>query len=203
MKVKKYLAELLGTFFLALAVSISLTQGSALATPVVAGLTLGLFVYTIGGVSGAHLNPAVTIALASAKKINWKDAGLYVVFQLVGGFLAMLVSEGLSGIEVGMMDIPVEMNLWKAGLVEAIGAFILAFGVSSVVWKKVDDDMSGIVIGSSLLLGIMMAGMLSFGVLNPAVALGLDLMPMDAYMYFIGPVVGALGGVWAFKGLNK
>ena len=203
MKAQKYLAELLGTFVLALAVSISLIQGSPLPTAVVAGMTLGLFVYTIGSVSGAHLNPAVTIALASAKKISWKDAGWYVLYQLMGGILAMFVSEGLTGREIGMMDIPMELNVSKTVLVEAVGAFILAFGVSSVVWKKVDDDMSGLVIGGSLLLGIMLTGGFSFGILNPAVALGVGLNAVGVAIYFIGPVIGALGGVWAYRWLRE
>ncbi|MBI4231597.1 aquaporin [Candidatus Peregrinibacteria bacterium] len=192
MKLKAYLAELVGAFFLTAAVSVSLTVGTPLATPVVAGITLGLFVYTVGAISGAHLNPAVTIGLASVKKIGLKDAGLYVIFQIAGALLAMLVVRALTGAETVLQV----SNAWDLGIVEAIGAFILVFGVSSVVWAKVDDDVSGLVIGGSLMLGIMLTGGLSNGVLNPAVAIGIGSI---SWMYLLAPVLGGVISAWVYK----
>ena len=106
-------------------------------------------------------------------------------------------------LDFAALDFPMELNVWKTILVEAIGAFVFVFGVSSVVWKKVDDDMSGLVIGGSLLLGIMLTGGFSFGILNPAVALGVGLNAVGVAIYFIGPVIGALGGVWAYRWLRE
>lgn len=192
----KYLAELIGTFFLALAVSLSILNDFPLATPVVAGLTLGLFVYTLGGISGAHFNPAVTLGLFSAKKINAKDTIFYIVAQMIGGVLAMMVTKLLLNSAAGVLVSAT--NTWQVGLIEAIGTFILAFGVSAVIHHKVDDDASGIVIGGSLLLGIMTTSGLSNGVLNPAVAFAIGSW---SFMYVLGPILGAIAAVWTYRAL--
>lgn len=192
MKLQKYFAELIGTFGLAFAVNLSITNGVSLAPPLVAGLTLGLFVYTIGGISGAHLNPAVTIGMASIKKISIKDALFYVISQFIGAFLAMLVAENLLEKETGL----VAVDSLKIGIAEAIGAFILAFGVAAVTYKKVDDDASGVVVGGSLALGAMLAGTISNGVINPAVALGVNSV---SWVYIFAPVVGAIVSALVFR----
>lgn len=200
MKVQKYFAELVGAFVLALAVAVSLMSKSPLPTPVIAGVTLGLFVYMVGGISGAHLNPAVTIAMASVKKISGRDAVLYVIFQLIGGFLALYFSRYLFGTTTGVENFPVDGMVWKMALAEAIGAAMLVFGVSAVVEKKVKEDMFGIVVGGSLLLGIMLTGGISYGILNPAVAVGVG-VPYSAYLYFLAPVVGGVVSAWGAKWL--
>jgi len=196
MSFRKYLAELVGTFGLTLAVSLSLVLGLPLATPLVAGLTLGLFVYTVGNVSGAHLNPAVTIGLASVKKIEPKEAVMYIIVQVVGALLAMLTTQWMTG---DVPDLLVE-NSFAVGGAEALGAFFLVFGVSSVVFGKVKEAASGLTIGGSLLLGIMMTGGLSNGVLNPAVAIGIGSVSL---MYLIGPVVGGLAAALLYEYIGK
>lgn len=193
MKTQKYFAELTGTFFLTLSVSLSLLYGAPLATPLIAGITLGLFVYILGPVSGGHFNPAVTIGLASIRKISLKDAIIYIVVQIIGALLAMLVVKGLTG---GQSLTMVANNKIVTGVVEAIGALVLILGVSSVVHGKVDDDACGAVIGGSLFLGIALTSGLSNGVLNPAVAIGINSISI---MYIVGPIVGTIVGAWAYK----
>lgn len=191
MAIKKYLAELIGTFFLAFAVATAINQ-IPFAIPVVAGLTLGLFVYSVGSISGAHLNPAVTIAMASVKKISVKDAGFYVLSQLVGGFLAMAVTKAW-----GKAPDLVVANDFGVGLAETIGAFVLAFGVSAVVNGKIGgNSMSGLVVGGSLTLGAILASSVSNGVINPAVAVGIGSM---SAMYLLAPIVGAVIAAWVYK----
>ncbi len=177
---------------LAFAVLMSLIAGTALSTPVVAGLTLALFVYTLGSISGAHLNPAVTVGLASVRKIGLQDAVMYIIFQIVGGLLAMLAAQAITGGVTGLEGV----DSWKVAIVEAIGAFILTFGVAAVVYEKVDDDASGLVIGGSLLLGILVTGGMSYGVLNPAVAVGIGAVSAT---YLLAPLVGAVLAAWAFR----
>jgi glycerol uptake facilitator-like aquaporin len=182
---KKYLAELIGTFLLTFAVIASLAAGFPVATPVFAGITLGLFVYTMGGVSGAHVNPAVTIGLLSIKKISPKEAVLYVIAQLAGSVLALLLARYLFSFSSSLMAV----DNFKILLAETIGAFILVFGVTSVVLKENSSAYSGVVIGGSLLLGASIASRVSNGVLNPAVALGIGSFSL---VYVIGPIVGGL-----------
>lgn len=190
--VQKLAAELVGTFSLALAVGLSIIAGgdSPVVTPVVAGLTLGLFVYTIGSISGSHINPAVTIALAVAKKIETKCAVGYLVAQFVGGYLASLVlaAHGGTGVSAGGEGILIA---------EAAGTFFLLFGIAAVVCGKVQDAASGLTIGGSLLLGVLVAaGLGSNGVLNPAVAVGIGSV---SPAYFAGPVVGAIVAMLVYK----
>ncbi len=189
MKFRAYGAELLGTFLLAGVVRLSLMAHLSLSTPVLAGLTLGLCVYYFGSVSGAHINPAVTIALASVKKIKPDEAVYYVVAQLLGAFLALVAVDALVQ---GTVTVNVSETL-PVGIMEAVGAFILMTGVAAVVYNKVSNTSSGLTIGSSLLLGIVAASSLSNGVLNPAVALGIGSI---SFAYVLGPIVGAVAAVW-------
>ena len=90
MQVQKIIAESLGTFTLAFAVLLSATATNfPVPVPIMAGLVLGLFVYTIGSISGCHLNPAVTLGLLSIKKIKPKESFIYIVAQLVGALFAL------------------------------------------------------------------------------------------------------------------
>lgn len=84
---KKLFAELIGTFALTLAVFVSINSHFPVPTPVIAGLTLGIFVYTIGSISGAHINPAVTIGIRTLKKITTKEAVWYIIAQFIGAGL--------------------------------------------------------------------------------------------------------------------
>jgi aquaporin Z len=193
---KKYVAEFVATFLLTLAVLTSLTFSLPLATPIAAGLTLMIMVYAIGPISGAHLNPAVTLSLLSIKKVSNLDAVLYIVAQLIGAVAAMGVLSALGGslASVGGAD---SVAIFVA---EALGAFVLLFGIAAVVHGKVDDDASGITIGGSLLLGILLAAGASNGVLNPAVAIGIGSISAT---YILAPIVGGLIAVWVYKYVAK
>lgn len=181
---RAYVAELLGAFFLTLVVRLSLGATFPIATPILAGITLGLFVYTVGSISGSHLNPAVTIGLAIIKKISPSDAVMYIVSQLVGATLAGIIGTWLLGRSTSM--VPGDSMI--VAVTEAIGAAVLLFGIASVVYKKTPDAASGLVIGSSLTLGVIIASVGSVGILNPAVALGIGSL---SFSYLLGPIVGA------------
>ena len=181
---KRYTAEFLGTFALALAVGLSLAGKFPVPTPVIAGLTLGICVYTFGAISGTHINPSITIGLLAIGKINIKDAAFYLAAQFAGGATALFVSAALLGGRP--LVTAVDSAAVFAG--EALGAFWLAIGVAAVVHGKAPGPASGLTIGASLLLGIATAAPVSNGVLNPAVALGIGSF---SAMYVVGPIVGA------------
>ena len=193
---KKYFAEALGTATLTLAVGLSLAGTFPVPTPVLAALTLGLFVYSVGHISGTHINPAVTLGALSIGKISGKDAALYILAQAVGAGLVLL----FLGSRVSLPDLTV---LADGGtfLAEFLGTLFFTFGIASVIYGKTPTQLSGIVVGGSLLLGISISvGLGANGVLNPAVALGIGSWGL---MYVLGPILGALCGMQAYKYLGR
>jgi glycerol uptake facilitator-like aquaporin len=181
---KKYIAEFLGTFALALAVALSLAGKFPVPTPVIVAITLGVCVYTFGGISGTHINPAITIGLLAIGKINVKDGAAYIIAQFAGAVLARYVAGLLLG------NHPPVTVVDSAGVfaAEALGAFWLATGVIAVVTGKAPPAAAGLTIGGSLLVGIAFAAPISNAVLNPAVALAIGSF---SAMYVVGPIVGA------------
>lgn len=192
----KYIAEAIGTFALTLAVGLSLTGEFPVSTPILAALTLGLFVYSVGHLSGTHLNPAVTIGAWSIKKISNEDAIAYLIAQFFGAAAALTL--------ISTMATPVALTASTdvmIGVAEAIGAMFFAFGIASVVYGKTPNQLSGIVVGGSLLLGIAFATLLgSNGLINPAVAMGVKSFNL---MYILGPIIGAVVGMQAYKYLRE
>jgi glycerol uptake facilitator-like aquaporin len=181
----KYFAELLGTFALALAVDLSLAGKFPVPTPVIAALTLGVCVYTLGAISGAHLNPAITLGLLTVGKISLKDAAGYLAAQFAGAGLAILGSSAVLGTrpEVKAVD---SLEVFRS---EFAGAFWLAVGVASVVYGKTPGPAAGLTIGGSFLLGISIAAPGSNGVLNPALALAIGSFSLT---YLLAPIGGAI-----------
>lgn len=193
---KQYVAELIGTFGLTLLVSLTLMSGVPEAVPFLAAITVAIFVYTIGGISGCHINPAVTIGLWSVKKIQKLDVVGYLVAQFLGAFLAMYVTSFL----VGSSPTSIAEDLPAVALAEAIGTMFLVFGVSSVVYGKTSSGASGVTIGGSLLLGILVSSTVSNGVLNPAVAVGIGSVSVT---YLLAPVVGGILAAQLYRWLAK
>lgn len=196
----KYIAEFVGTFALSFVVLAAVSQVLPLpmAIPVIAGLTLGLFVYTIGGVSGAHINPAVTIGLWSVRKINNAETVAYLLAQIFAAAVAIVLARTLGMATPEAVPLPFISALFFA---EALGAFFFAFGIAAVVYGRVSDQMSGLVIGGSLTLGILIASFAgSAGILNPAVAFALNAVSI---MYVFGPILGAVVGFHAYRYLTN
>lgn len=192
MNIKIYIAEALGTFTLTLAVALSLAGSFPLATPILAALVLGLFVYTIGHVSGTHINPAVTIGAWSIGKIATLPAVFYIIAQFVGATLALVLAKSmLTPLALVVSDTS------RIALAEAIGMALFTFGIASMVYGKTPGTLSGVVVGTSLLGGIALASLLgSNGVLNPAVALGIGSFNL---MYIAGPILGSVIGMQLYK----
>lgn len=193
---KTYLAELIGTFGLSLMVLLAVSGEFVLPVPVLASLTLAFFVYSIGHISGCHINPAVTIGLLSLKKITGKDALGYVVSQFAGAFLALLFAH-----QLGVIIPAADASMAMIGAAEAVGTAFFTFGIASVVFGKVDSLLSGAMVGGSLLLGVSFSVLLGAGgVLNPAVAYALQLF---SPMYVLGPIFGSLLGFNLYAWLNQ
>ncbi len=192
---KKYIAEFIGTFTLSFIVLVAVAHkgGLPMAIPLIAGLTLALFVYSIGSISGCHINPSVTIGQLSVGKISGKNALNYIIAQILGAVGAIFVAKMLS------IASPMSASDFssKAFLAEALGAFFFNFGIASVVYGKAKEQMSGLVVGGSLLLGVLIASLSgASGILNPAVALALNSLSV---VYILAPIVGAILGFQVYR----
>ncbi len=152
--VKPALAELVGTFFLTLAGLIS-------GTPYIVGVTLGIFVYTIGSISGCNINPAVTLGLLVRRKLPIVKGIVYIVAQLAGAGLALLAALGTGRLAPHYAA--------ASPLEEFLGFGILMLTVLAATDKKVPQEASGLAIGAALTAGLVV----SRGILNPAVAVAM------------------------------
>jgi glycerol uptake facilitator-like aquaporin len=192
---KKYIAEFLGTSTLTFVVGLSIAGVFPVPTPVLAALTLGLFVYSIGHISGTQINPAVTISALSIGKISFTEAGAYIAAQLLGAAAALFALQYV----VAMPTLPLDTGV-QIGLAEALGTFLFTFGIASVIYGRAPSQVSGLVVAGSLLLGITVAVLMGAnGVLNPAVALGIGSFNL---MYVLGPIVGGVAGMRLYQYLN-
>ncbi len=227
---KKYFAEFIGTMVLvligcgtAMAVGCDATAGCGyILTAFAFGLGLLTMAYSIGNISGCHINPAVSIAMLVNKKISWKDFCGYAVFQIIGalagaGLLALIFngagivdatggfgSNGLAG---------VNGNPWIGLLVEVLLTFIFVTSILGVTSEKAKHGhVAGIVIAFSLvavhILGIALTGTS----VNPARSIGPAVVaafagncePIAAvWVFIVGPLVGGLLAAYVYRLLEK
>lgn len=197
---KQYAAEVLGTCILTLVVLLSSISASAfpLATPVLAALTLTMFAYTVGHISGTHLNPAITVGLLVIDKIKFAQAAYYIIAQFIGAFLAVQITRYMGAV----VPIASSSNGITASQIvaEGLGAVVFAFGIASVVRGRVPESVQGVVVGGSLLLGIAISALCgALGILNPAVAYGLSSFT-PAYIF--GPIIGSVVGFGFYQILD-
>jgi aquaporin Z len=187
--VKKYLAEFIGTFVLVLVACgvAGQTGGSLGVTSVAFGLVIVAMAYSIGNVSGCHINPAVSIAMLCAKKMSLKDFIGYVVAQFLGAIAGAAVLMAIVG-DAGKLGCNALYND-NAGIsfvIEAILTCIFVLTILGVTSKQENSSIAGLVIGGALtlvhLLGINFTGTS----VNPARSFGPAL------------IAGNLSGIWVF-----
>ncbi len=173
------------------------------------GLAVAAVIYALGTVSGAHINPAVSIALCSIRKFPVKDTIAYVIAQCIGAGIGaallffIIAPESLSVGGLGATAPFPGISLWQALLAEIVGTFILMLVIMGVaVDKKAPAGFAGLAIGAAVTAVILATGNISGGSINPARSSGPDIMRLilsgsDALwttypIYVIGPIVGAV-----------
>ena len=223
---KKYLAELVGTFVLTFlgcgaAVSLGCDTAHVAGTPAVIGtaIAFGLAVvamaYTIGGISGCHINPAITLGCWLSKRMNAKDACMYMVFQVIGAILAAGVLCVLAGCDSGLgaNGLQTLNEVGKAGTV-SVGTGLIAEIVLTALFVLVvlgatsktngaTNNLAGLAIGLSLIL-IHLVGIHYTGTsVNPARSIGPALFAggdalNQLWIFIVGPFVGGAiaAGIW-------
>ena len=202
---KNYLTELIGTFFLVLVIGLT-------GNPIAIGSMLMALVYVGGHISGAHYNPAVTLALIIRKRIEAKEAFMYMIFQILGATLAAVVFYLIYG--KTFAPAPAEgfhYNL-KPVIIEILFTFVLTSVVLNVAThsKTAGNSFYGIAIGFTVLAAAFAGGPISGGAYNPAVAIGPILIDTimgghsiaNLWIYIVGPFTGALIASFVFKYVN-
>ncbi len=207
------IAELVGTFILvfggtAVAVGAILSRQTAggaygsLAIALAFGLALAIVVAAIGHVSGAHVNPAVTLGMAAARRFPWNYVPIYIAAQLVGAVLAALAtwvtfgSGARSQANLAATYPAQGVGDLQAFIVEILITFILVFVVISVATdERAPAAIAAIAVGFALAVGVFIAGPVTGGAVNPARALGPMLVAGDftsAWLYILGPIIGGV-----------
>ena len=200
----KYIAELIGTFFLVLTIGCTVISGVALA-PLAIGAALMVMIFAGGHVSGAHFNPAVTLAVWISGRCPTKDVVPYWVSQIIGAVLASLAVKFLVGAPAKP---PGDLNVAKAILAEFLFTFALAYVVLNVATAKgtAGNSFYGLAIGMTVMTGAFAVGGISGGAFNPAVAVGISVMGLAAWsniwIYLVGNLLGGAVAALAFKTLN-
>jgi len=217
-------AEAVGTFLLVLignGAGVALTfagvvptAGLLITAALAHGLMLFVLVNTIGRVSGSHVNPAVTLGLASVGRFPWQQVPGYIVAQFVGAFVAALALVGIFGNKLAAATAPVlshGVSGWQGAAAEGLGAFVLVFAVVATAADtrfKLPEGWAGLVIGMALACGIFLAGVPSGAGLNPALAISpyavgaifkAGLPGSEIPVYLFGPIVGGVVAAFLYR----
>jgi MIP family channel proteins len=222
----KLVAEFIGTFaliFIGAGAAAVVGDGAGLngigAVAFAHGLTVMVFAFAYGSVSGAHFNPAVTVGILSAGAISVGEAVGYIVSQLAGGVAgALLLLEVLGGTATGLgtpalahglaLGTTTTLTITPAAgfAIEAVLGFLLVTVVLNTAVAGRAGNLAPFAIGMTLTLNIIMGGALTGAAFNPARALG----PMvatgqltDAWLYVLAPIAGAIVAAWVYAGLSR
>lgn len=184
-------AEFLGTALLTLAV-LSISK-SSLGIPYfiasAAGLAVAMATLVFGSISGAHLNPAMTLGMLSIRRIKVVPAIVYICAQVLGGIAAYALFKYF--INQTLPTNPTEFH-GRILVAEAVGTVIFALGWAAVIYQRYETTKAAAILGLSFMLGMLVSSIGGGGLINPAVAFGLDSWEWGTTV--LGPILGAVIG---------
>lgn len=191
------------------------------------GLAVAIAIYAVGSISGAHLNPAVTLALACTGDLSWTLVPYYIFGQLLGAFAGATViwlhylphwkATNDTGLKLAVFATgPAIRETWANLLSEIIGTFILMFGLSAIGANKFSDGLNPLVIGGFIVaIGLSLGATTGYAI-NPARDLGPRiahfLLPIHgkgssdwnyAWIPVVGPILGGISGALLYKAVFK
>ena len=211
---KKYLAEMIGTMVLVLmgcgtAVSLGCTSNDpALASTVVGtamafGLAVVAMAYTIGGISGCHINPAITLGCLLSGRISGKDAGMYMIFQTIGAIIGAAIlflctsTSGEAIVGTGANACQAGVSVMGGLVAEIVFTFVFVLVVLGTTdAKKGAGNFAGLAIGLSLILVHLVCIRYTGTSVNPARSIGPALFQgsealSQLWIFIVGPFIGA------------
>lgn len=218
--IPKLTTEFIGTFFLVFIIGLCVTRGitpGAAAPAIAIGVGLAVLVYMGGHISGAHYNPAVTLAVFLRGKIEAASAAYYMLVQLAGAVVATLAVRGITGTTLALAPgggvtvhpAGADATYLIAVAVEAICTFLLALVVLNVATSKntAGNSYYGFAIGGTVLACAAGAGGISGGAFNPAVGVGPAIaslltgsgFPGHTWIYIVGPFLGGAAAAMVFR----
>ena len=211
MNTRALIAEFIGTF--ALVFIGAGTAALGVVGPTGVALSFGLvvlaFVYAFGHISGTHLNPAITIGLWVGKQIDAVNAIGYIVIQLIAGIIAAFtLAFLLSSFDttLGATVLGEGVTPLQGLVMEVIVTFFLVNTVYHTAVVGKGGNLAGVAIGMTLTFGILLAGPITGGSLNPARTLGPAIASgnyANIWIYFIGPPLGAILAALLYQGVLK
>lgn len=210
---RRLVAEFVGTGFLVAAVVGSgimaerLANGNValalLANTIATGAALVALILTFGPISGAHFNPAVTVADAMEGGLPWSQASAYVIVQVLGGFSGTVVAH----LMFGLPAVSVSRHV-RSGGSQLLSEFVATFGLLSVIWgcSRVRSSVVPFAVGAYITAAYWFTASTSFA--NPAVTIARSLSdtfagirPADVPLFILAQVFGALAATWLFRWL--
>jgi aquaporin Z len=204
---RKYVTEFVGTFFLVFTVCCTVLGQVALA-PLAIGASLMVMVFAGGHVSGAHYNPAVTLAVFLRGKLPAADVVPYWASQVVGAVIAALLAKFVVNKPFSTGSISGGREITAALLAELLFTFALAYVVLNVATSKDHPNNSfyGLAIGFTVMTGAFAVGAISGGAFNPAVAVGIltaGIMKWSTiWIYLLADLLGAAAAAFVFRFVN-
>ncbi len=208
---RKYITEFIGTFFLVFTIGMTVVghkSDDGVIPPLAIGSALMVMIYAGGHISGAHYNPAVTLAVFLRGRCPIGDVPFYMVAQVLGALAAALVVNFLKGGGGFHYEAYPTNVMVKALLVEFLFTFALAYVVLNVATAKAvaGNSYYGLAIGFTVMTGAFAVGAISGGAFNPAVALGVATMGLvsvtNVWIHLAADFAGGAIAALVFKFLN-
>ncbi len=199
---KKYLAELIGTFALVFcgtgACVINDVSGGAVSHVGIAitfGLIVMAMIYSFGSISGAHINPAVSIAFSFTDRFEKKNLFGYIIAQLIGAFLASGILRFLF-IDHPHLGATLPFGSWQQSFIlEIILTYFLMLVILFVSQNKAVTQFTGFAVGATVMLEAMFAGPITGASMNPARSIAPAIVSgniSDLWIYILAPIIGAI-----------
>ncbi len=211
--IKKYIAELIGTFALVFcgtgAIVINdVTSGAVnhVGVAITFGLIVTVMIYSFGSISGAHINPAVSIAFSFTDRFKKKRLLGYIIAQLLGAFLASIILQILFK-DHQYLGSTIPLGDWQQSFVlEIVLTYYLMIVILFVSQNKSTSQFTGIAVGATVMLEAMFAGPITGASMNPARSIAPAIVSgniSDLWIYIIAPIIGALLASLTWKFLKE